>query len=161
MAICVLCGCEVNLLSQKVIHLCSTQQLLCPACDRTYQRADKGERERLQKQILSSPHLRNREAVQEFLAATQAATQRRTQEQIEAQQRADFLRQHMPQKLHCCDSPMEYLGQGSYTQYPLGFFAAAAPRLISIFECPVCGQVKFFNPDFIPSALREKEDEHG
>ena len=160
MANCTLCGCEVNFLTQKVIHLCSTEQPLCGECWKRYDKADEAEQPRIRERILASPYLRKREKVMEFLAENREAIARRDQERMEAQQRAEFLQQHMSQKLRCCDSPMEYLGQGSYTQFPLGLYIAATPRLIDVFECPVCGQVKFFNTEFIPASMREKEEPH-
>ena len=161
MASCVLCGRDVNFLSQKVIHLCSTEQPLCGDCWKEYDRADKVEQSRLRDRMLTSPNLKKREQVQEFLAANRESMLRRDRENEEARQRADFLREHMTQKLRCCDSPMEYLGEGGYTQYPLGLYISATTRLVDVFECPVCGQVKFFNPDFVPAALREKEKNNG
>ena len=161
MASCVLCSRDVNFLSQKVIHLCGTEQPLCGDCWKEFDRADKVEQSRLRDRMLSSPHLKKREQVQEFLAANRESMERRDREEKKAKERADFLREHMTQKLRCCDAPMEYLGQGGYTQYPIGLYIAATTRLVDVFECPVCGQVKFFNPEFVPDAFREKEATHG
>ena len=160
MALCTLCGCEINFLTQKVIHLCSTEQPLCSECWKRYDRADETEQPRIRERILASPNLRKQEQVMEFLAKNQENIARRDRAQAEARKRDEFLRQHMTQKLRCCDSPMEYLGEGSYTQYP-GFYIAASPRLIDVFECPVCGQVKFFNQEFVPATLRKKRDGNG
>lgn len=161
MASCVLCGRDVNFLTQKVIHLCSTEQPLCGECWKEFDRADTLEQSRLRDRMISSPHLQKREKVQEFLAANREAMERRDREKQDALQRAEFLRRHMTQKLRCCDLPLEYLGQGSYTQFPQGFYIAATSRLVDVFECPVCGQVKFFNPDFVPPSMREKEENNG
>ena len=158
MALCTLCGCEVSFLTQKVIHLCSTEQPLCGECWKRYDRADAEEQPRIRERILASPHLRKREKVMEFLAENREAIARRDRARVEEKQRLDDLSIRMKTVLRCCDTPMEYLGQGSYTQYPIGLFIAATPRTVDVFECPVCGQVKFFNTAFVPDALREKEE---
>ena len=161
MAICVLCGEEVSFLGQKVIHLCSTEQVLCPSCWKLYSRADKPEQSRLRDKIIASPHLKKREQVQEFLRANREAMQRREREAIRAQERADFLREHMALKLRCCDTPMDYLGPGNYTQQSLELLTPSFPRRVDVFECPVCGQVKFFNQDFVPEELKKEERSDG
>lgn len=161
MATCILCGGEVGFLGQKVVHLCGTEQPLCGECDKRYYRADKLEQSRLRDKMLSSPHLKKREEVQEFLRANREAIERQERAREKARQRADFLRQHMAQKLRCCDSPMDYVGPGSYTQQSLDLFTPAYPRRIDVFECPVCGQVKFFNQDFVPEELRKEENSDG
>lgn len=161
MATCVLCGCEVGFLGQKVVHLCSTEQILCGDCWKRYNRADNMEQPRLRDQIIASPHLRKREQVQDFLAANKASIERREREREEAQKQADFLEQHMRKVLRCCDQPMDYLGPGTYTQISENLLTPAFPRRVSVFECPVCGQVKFFNEGYIPTSLRKKEETNG
>ena len=161
MAICVLCGCEVNFLSQKVVHLCSTEQPLCGACWKRYDRADELEQPRLRDRILSSPHLRKRERVQEFLAEERLNMERRDRERAEKRQQLDELTARMKTILRCCDTPMNYLGPGSYRQCSDNLLLPAYERYMVVFECPHCGQIKFFNQDFVPAALREKEDDNG
>lgn len=161
MANCILCGCEVNFLSQKVVHLCSTEQPLCGECWKRWDRADEGEYVRLREQMLTSPHLRKREQVQAFLAEERDNIARRDRERAEQRRQLDELTARMKTVLRCCDTPMNYLGPGTYRQYPDGLFPPVYERFVSVFECPVCGQVKFFNQDFVPAALREKEETDG
>ena len=114
MALCTLCGCEVSFLTQKVIHLCSTEQPLCAECWKRYDRADEEEQPRIRERILASPHLRKREKVMEYLAENREAIARRDRARQKEKQRLDDLSIRMKTVLRCCDTPMEYLGQGKY-----------------------------------------------
>ena len=157
MANCVLCGCEVSFLSQKVIHFCSTEQPLCGTCWKQYDRADSTEQARIRERMTASPHLRKREKVMEFLAENRTALERRDREQAQRQQELSELTGRMKTILRCCDVPMRYLGPGTYRQAAEDIFPPPFERYVSVFECPRCGQVKFFNQDFVPAALRVKE----
>ena len=157
MANCTRCGCEVNFLTQKVIHLCSTEQPLCGECWKHYDRADADEQPRIRERILASPYLRKREKVMEFLSENREAIARRDRARVEEKQRLDDLSIRMKAVLRCCDRPMNYLGPGSYRQAAEDLFPPPMERYVCVFECPVCGQVKFFNRDFIPASMREKE----
>ena len=161
MALCTLCGREVSFLSQKVIHLCSTEQSLCGDCWKEFSRADAVEQSRLRDKIIASPNLKKREQVMEFLSNNRAAMERRDRENLEAQKRSEFLQQHMAQKLRCCDAPMDYLGPGNYTQQSPNLLIPSYPRRIEVFECPVCGQVKFFNRDFVPEEFLKEDRSDG
>ena len=161
MALCTLCGCEINFLTQKVIHLCSTEQSLCGECWKRYDRADETEQPRIRERILASPNLRKREQVMAFLAENRENIARRDRERQLEKQQADALMQRMQTILCCCDSPMHYLGPGTYRQASEDIFPPPMERYVCVFECPVCGQVKFFNQNFVPAALRKKEDDNG
>ena len=161
MALCSLCGCEVNFLTQKVIHLCSTEQPLCGECWKLYERADADEQPRIRDRILASPHLRKREKVMEFLAENRENIARRDRERLLEKQRSEELVQRMQNILRCCDRSMRYLGPGTYRQASEDLFPPPMERYVCVFECPACGQVKFFNQDFVPAVLRRKEDFNG
>ena len=157
MANCVLCGCEVSFLSQKVIHFCSTEQPLCGDCWKQYDRSDKVEQGCLRDRILASPHLRKREKVLAFVNENRTNLEKRARDAESEKQRLESLIHRMRQVLRCCDTPMNYLGPGSYRQAADDLFPPPCERYVTVFECPVCGQVKFFNQDFVPAALRKKE----
>jgi len=161
MATCVLCGCEISFLGQYVVHLCSTAQPLCKQCSRQYDRSDSLEKKRLRERMLTSPHLKNREQVMESLAEERTNMERRDRERIEEKQKLDALTARMKTTLRCCDASMTCLGRGRYTQFTDNLLPAMLERPVIVFECPVCGQIKFFNPDFVPAALREKEVNNG
>lgn len=95
MALCTLCGCEINFLTQKVIHLCSTEQPLCGECWKRYDRADETEQPRIRERILASPNLRKREQVMAFLAKNRENIARRDRERQLEKQQADALMQRM------------------------------------------------------------------
>lgn len=161
MATCILCGCEVGFLGQYAVHLCSTEQILCKQCSNRYERADELEKNRIWDRMIASPHLRKREQVMEFLSSERENIARRDRERTESKQRLDALTAHMRTILRCCDKPMTYLGPGRYTQGSEKLLTPAYERHICVFECPTCGQIKFFNQDFVPASLREEEVSNG
>lgn len=60
---CVLCGKKIGILDQIKLDFHGTKQIVCSDCDRQLQHASPEERAALNKQILDSPHLLEREMV--------------------------------------------------------------------------------------------------
>lgn len=161
MATCILCGSEIGFLGQFVVHLYSTEQPVCKQCSRQYEQADALEKNRLRDRMLTSPNLKKRERVMESLSEERTNRELRDRERMEEKQKLDALTARMKTALRCCDTSMTCLGRGRYTQFTANLLPPMLERPVIVFECPVCGQVKFFNPDFVPASMREKEDRDG
>lgn len=138
---CVLCGEEVGAIRRGFISVFGYRQTACPDCRRSYESADGAEKEGLQHKIMLSPDVENRELIQNVLNSKK----NREEEECTAQERQE------PERL-CCGQAMERLKQVRLPVAPaeLTMFFAENSVWLDSYRCGKCGQVRFYDPDFVP-----------
>lgn len=152
---CVLCGKEVGIMSQCFTELCGTSQSLCEECMERCRKATQEEKILLREKMVRSPYLMKRDEVlrnldksrQEWAWAQEQARQKQQQEQQRKQRLSETVR--------CCGQPMTSLGVSTFQLGEHTFFGGDLDHLLSgsmklaLFRCEMCGQIKFFDPEFI------------
>ena len=151
---CAMCGNELGFLGRGSIQLYGTVQPVCRDCEKSYNaKADEPERERRRQKLLSSPWLREREHVEKLIAEQEEQRQRQQAEQVRQAQLEEERARARQEQTRCCGQEMEDMGPFVFQLGQHGFFTgdwnhlAAGAMEMTMYRCPCCGQVKFFDAE--------------
>ena len=153
--ICVLCGKECGFFERSYIAFYGTEQTACSTCEQIYRKASTEQRQALQKQIFSSPHLKKRELTLERFEQKQQEQQALQEKQRKQEQLLLERPTRQKEALRCCDREMVSEG---VSQFQLGehtFFGGdfshlmAGSMSLAVYRCECCGQIKFFDPSYL------------
>ena len=152
---CVLCGKEVGMMSQCFIQLCGTSQSLCGDCTERCRQATQEEKIFLWEKMARSPYLIKRDEVLKNLPKEREAWQQALDQERQKQERDQERKQRLSRNVRCCDQPMTSLGVSTFQLGEHTFLAGDLGNLLAgsmdlaLFRCEVCGQIKFFDPNFV------------
>lgn len=150
---CVLCGKELSFFSRSFITIYSTHQTVCSVCQNQYDRAKPEEKAALLQRILRSPDLGDRDLILKNMQFREEEAARIKAAEEDRQQM--LLQRPVRQKaaLTCCERAMTPRGVSEFQMGSEGFFLDThmleGSMRLAIFRCDCCGQLKFFDPEFI------------
>lgn len=152
---CVLCGEKIGVMSQCFVPLCGVSQSLCGDCAERYRQASEEEKIPLREKMVRSPYLLGRDEVLKNLPGERASWQRTLEQERERQEQERERKQRLSQNVRCCDRPMTSLGVSTFQLGEYTFLGGDLGNLLAgsmdlaLFRCEVCGQIKFFAPEFL------------
>lgn len=153
---CVLCGEEPSVFKRGTISIFGVGQTVCSECKSRYERSAGWDRDALDQRAMSSPYLENREAVQRGHTEAQARQQRAEERRRLEEERVRAASQRAI--LRCCDQDMTSLGTFDFQQGTTGFLDLPdwleGSLTLVVYRCGCCGQVKFFDPKFVPDTRK-------
>lgn len=145
---CVLCGQETEFFRRASLPLYNTNQIVCSDCRQRYDSASGPERAKLKEQMLNSPYLWDRERIDSLLKWKQEEEERRlSKEKMNVLKAA-----RREQATTCCGQKMTVLGVSQFQlgeyDFMLGHWSNlnAGSMEMSVYQCEMCGQLKFFKP---------------
>ena len=134
---CTVCGKELGFLTSSYVRCGETNQMVCSDCEKLIQGADGPQMLSILEMMLKSEYLADREQFEAYL-------------EYMKQQVAE-----MSQKYKCCGRPMQFCGVQEFQQGSTDFFTGnlgnmlAGSMEMAIFRCTVCGQYKFYDPQYV------------
>ena len=150
---CVLCGKAVGLLDRCPFSVFGTTQVMCPACRDRYQIASPLDRVGLEQQMLRSPDLENREAVEANLPR---------QEQEWDLVRRQSQMSGAPRKCPVCGSGLEC----RLKDFSIGadgggglLTLLADTYVVDLYACPVCGKVELYTAASVLTQAKDEEEQ--
>lgn len=152
---CILCDRELLPLGKYVIDLHGTKQSLCGECKRVYEKCDLEEKFVLWEKMLRSSALEDYETVRAGVAAARENWEKTQVKKRDEQEMIAKRRALLESNACCCDMPMTLLGErqfqlGEHTLFGGDWSHLAAGSLtMVIYRCDCCGQLKFFDPEFL------------
>ena len=139
---CVLCGQETEFFRRASLPLYNTNQIVCTTCKQIYEGSSREERSKLKEKMLQSPHLWDGERIQSLLKWKQEEEERRA-----AQEHLDVLTAaRREQATVCCGRRMALLGATRFQLHPIGLPEEGGGMEMTVYECHLCGRLKFFKP---------------
>ena len=139
---CVLCGQETEFFRRASLPLYNTNQIVCTTCKQIYEGSSREERSKLKEKMLQSPHLWDGERIQSLLKWKQEEEERRA-----AQEHLDVLTAaRREQATVCCGQRMALLGATRFQLHPIGLPEENGGMEMTVYECHLCGRLKFFKP---------------
>lgn len=147
---CVFCGREVGLLSRCSLSFCGTSQVVCSNCKQRYDTASPLDRIELEQQMLRSPDLENREAVEANLPRQEQEWDlvHRQSEQEQAARKCPVCGSSLACRLK--DFSIGADGGGGLLTL------LADTYVVDLYACPVCGKVELYTA---ASVLAQAKDE--
>lgn len=124
---CVLCGSEVGWMDRLSLTVFDTEQTVCSDCEKKFRNALPSEQEQLRRQILESPHLSNRSAVEAYQKAV-------------SDKFCPACGSAMERKLK--DFTIGADGYGGLTSLGLPQY------MVDLYACPKCGKVELYTANF-------------
>lgn len=156
---CVLCGQETSIFGRCSINFYRTTQIVCSKCQDRYEKAEGPERDALDRRILTSRSLENRDVVRRGYEAAQE--QKRAEEEARREQERQLQERRERQRavLTCCGQEMTSMGVSTFQLGEHTFLLGDLDNLLSgslelaLFRCERCGQIKFFDPASVKESL--------
>lgn len=148
---CVICGQETEFFRRATLPFYNTNQIVCIACRQRYDSASSAEKAKLKEKVLNSPYLWDRERIENLMKWKREEEERR----LAKEQMSVLKAARREQATVCCGQKMTSLGT---SQFQLGEHSIllgdlshlmAGSLQMSVYQCEMCGQIKFFKP--IPS----------
>ena len=152
---CILCEREMFPFEKCVIDLHGTKQSLCGACKRVYEKCDLEEKFVLWEKMLRSSALEDYETVRAGVAAARENWEKKKEKERGEQEIREQKQAYIASNARCCDMPMTLLGERQFQLGERTFFGgdwsqlAAGSLTMVIYRCDRCGQLKFFDPEFL------------